>query len=256
MNNKTGQAKPKGRASSVPNKSRRSPKSGRGKRQRRVLAKFPVDYGELFLSVNADKLAAFRDYLSTFQQKYPTCSRARQYVKRMSTLMALYESRMDGSVALLSNDETTMTEGSFDIPVVYDNGATPIERRVRVTKPAGSGNSGSGFYAQLNANDLAQFAQTTTSAYRVKSVESWTIGGESCLVAVQNSSGSAGTEILGASASNYTRIGEGFCGMLTSFPLGALPLYLANETTNIVGHNVGSASGLQVVFDVILECLI
>jgi len=190
------------------------------------------------------------------REAYPRCPRARKRVRELLDISAKVNGLMDGEGGSLSDDVTTLREGSFDIPVVTDAGATPIQRHVRVVKLANSGNAGSGFYSQLNANDLQLYTLLSTSAYRVKSVESWTIGGEKALVAVQNSVGAVGTEILGISGSNYTRIGQGFCGILTSFPMGALPLYLANETTNIVGHNVGSTTGLEVVFDVILECLI
>jgi len=187
---------------------------------------------------------------------YPSCQRARKRIRELLDVASKVNGLMDGEGGTLSDDVTTLREGSFDIPVVTDAGATPIQRHVRVVKLANSGNAGSGYYAQLNANDLSLYTLLSTSAYRVKSVESWTIGGEKALVAVQNSVGAVGTEILGISGGNYTRIGQGFCGILTSFPMGALPLYLANETTNIIGHNVGSATGLEVVFDVILECLI
>jgi len=256
--------------SPVPSKSRRTPRNSKQstqnrrparpatqKRRRRVLYRSPVNYSELIKHIDPIKLAKFRKHYASFAERYPRCPRAKGYIKRIAALLELHDSgKMDGAFASLSNDETTLSEGSFDIPVVYDNGATPIQRRVRITKPASTGNAGSGYYAQLNANDLAPYVNLASSAFRVRSVESWSLGSESALVAVQNSSGSAGTEILGASASNYTRIGSGFCGILTRFPMGALPLYLANENTNIVGHNVGSATGLQVIFDIILECLI
>jgi hypothetical protein len=152
-----------------------------------------------------------------------------------------------------SEETTVMLEGPFDIPVANEAGATPIERLVRVVKAASSGTAGSGYFSQLLPTDLADYVQLSSSGFKVKEVTSWSIGSEEARVAFQTTSND---ELLGNSVSNFTRIGEGFCGVITKFPMGDLPLYLVNETASILGHNVGSQTGLSVVFDIVLELLI
>jgi len=152
-----------------------------------------------------------------------------------------------------SEETTVMLEGPFDIPVVNEDGATPIQRKVRVVKSATAGSATSGYYAQLFPGDFVDYVQLSTSGFKVKEITSWSLGSEEARVAFQTTSVD---ELLGNSVSNYTRIGEGFCGVITKFPMGDLPLYLANETTSIIGHNVGSMAALKVVFDIILELLI
>jgi len=146
-----------------------------------------------------------------------------------------------------------MLEGPFDIPVVNVEGATPIQRKVRVVKAATSGSATSGYYAQLFPGDMIDYVQLSTSGFKIKEITSWSLGSEEAIVAFQTTSSD---ELLGNSVSNYTRIGEGFCGIITKFPMGDLPLYLANETSAILGHNVGSTSALKAVFDIVLELLI
>jgi len=146
-----------------------------------------------------------------------------------------------------------MREAPFDIPVIAEDGATIIERHVRVVKAAGNGSATSGYYAQLFPTDLADYGQLSSSGTKIKRITSYSLGSEEARVAVQTSKTN---ELLGASVSNYTRIGSGFCGIVTDYPLGDFPLYILNETGDILGHNVGKQSGLSVIFDVILEILI
>jgi len=184
-----------------------------------------------------------------------TTEERRSLRKALGYLFAMQERQgeLGEGGAFNSEHTTTMFEGPFDIPVVNQDGATPIERKVRIVKAATAGSATSGYYANLVPGDFIDYVQLATSGFKIKEITSWSLGSEEAIVAFQTSSSD---ELLGNSVSNFTRIGEGFCGIITKFPMGDWPLYLANETANIIGHNVGSQAALKVVFDVILELLI
>jgi len=183
-----------------------------------------------------------------------TTLECRSLRKILKTL--LYKQELQGELgeggAFNSEQTTTMFEGPYDIPVANENGATPIERKVRIVKMASAGSATSGFYAQLKPSDFVDYVQLATSGFKIKEITSWSTSSEEAIVAFQTTSND---ELLGNSVSNWTRIGEGFCGIITKFPMGDWPLYLANETADIIGHNVG-ANSQKVIFDVILELLI
>jgi hypothetical protein len=188
--------------------------------------------------------------LSKLRKTDPECRRLR---KILAHLHMQSRGELGEGGAFNSEQTTTMFEGPFDIPVVNQDGATPIERKVRIIKSATAGSATSGYYANLVPGDFIDYVQLATSGFKIKEITSWSLGSEEAIVAFQTSSSD---ELLGNSVSNFTRIGEGFCGIITKFPMGDWPLYLANETANIIGHNVGSQAALKVVFDVILELLI
>jgi len=84
-----------------------------------------------------------------------------------------------------SQETTVLREAPFDIPVVNEDGATPIQRVVRVKKPANFGSAGSGFYAQLFPTDLSGYVQLTTSGVKIMKITSYSLGSEESIVAFQ-----------------------------------------------------------------------
>jgi hypothetical protein len=102
-------------------------------------------------------------------------------------------------------------------------------------------------------------------------VKSWTVprfnsgasAAEFSAVSVPLQEGSNGTEVMPAWESNWTRVGSGFSGLITKFPLGDFPLFPTGGNSSILTHFIGdgytggdATNFLSVVFDVILECLI
>lgn len=180
--------------------------------------------------------------------------------------------RMIVGDSTLSDDVTTLSEAPPDIPPVPYNNSTVFERKCRVQKLANQGTVGGGLSAYLTVADLIPYTQGSSNPFRVKKVTSWTLprynsgasAAEFCSVNIPLQSGNAGTEVMPTWASNYTRVGEGFTGLVTQFPLGDLPLYVASEgTTNILQHfatdgfmGASATEFLSVVFDVVLECLV
>jgi hypothetical protein len=225
-------------------------------KQRKTLGSLRVPPLRLNKEEMANKLAILEQDLMYYQRSYGNSflkdKRIRKLVNLRDKLRLL--ARMDGDGGVIdSNGTIAMREAPFDIPVIAEDGATVIQRHVRVIKAASSGTAGSGYYAQLLPTDLADFGQPATSGVKIKKITSYTLGAEEATVAIATNST---TELLGASVTNFTRIGAGFCGIVTDFPLGDFPLFLLNSTASILGHNVGTTSGLKVIFDCIIEILI
>lgn len=230
--------------------------SNGAQKQRKTLGTVPGRKIHLTKEEIANKLAILESDLTNYRNRHGAAAlRAKQYRSLVSLCDKLrLLGRMDGDGGVIdSNGTIAMREAPFDIPVIAEDGATIIERHVRVVKPASSGTAGSGYYAQLLPTDLADYGQLSTSGVKIKRVTSYSLGSEEARVAIQTTSND---ELLGAAVSNYTRIGEGFCGIVTDYPMGDFPLFLLNESSDILGHNVGSQSGLKVIFDVIMMILI
>lgn len=206
--------------------------------------------------------------LRELREKYPNCPRVNEWLRK-------YQQRYDRMVtgdATLSDDVTTLSEAPLDLPAVPYNNSFVIERKCRVQKLANQGTVGGGLSAYLTVADLVPYTNGSTHPMRVKEVTSWTLprynsgasAAEFCSVNVPLQQGSGGTEVMPNWASNYTRVGEGFTGMVTKFPLGDLPLFVSSEgTTNILQHfatdgfmGASATEFLSVVFDVVLECLL
>lgn len=228
-----------------------------GTQTRKTLGSLPRPSIRLTREEMANKLAILEQDLTTYQLRHGPSFLRDKRIRKLANLrdkLRFVMDRMDGDGGVIdANGTIAMREAPFDIPVIADEGATVIERHVRVVKAASSGSASSGYYAQLFPTDLAAYGQLSSSGTKIKRITSYSLGSEEARVAIQTHQSD---ELLGASVSNYTRIGSGFCGVTTDYPMGDFPLYLLNETGDILGHNVGSASGLKVIFDVILEILI
>lgn len=246
-------AKPKTKKSSPP---RGATKQGK----RQVLGTVPVNYPILRAKL-ADK-EKLLELVADLRRKYPSCPRVRNRVKKLLQIASA-----DVTTPSLSDDVTVLTEGALDLPPVPRSGSQVIERKVRIFKQANAGTTITGFYAPLTTTDMNPFTQGYA---RLKQVESWTIprddgkgNVEMSSVQVLHQEGASGTEVMPTWSTNWTRVGQGYSGIKTDFPLGDFPLFPTGSTVNLVNHFVGiGGSGasatdfLWVVFDVVLECLI
>lgn len=250
-----------------PTKARRSPQAKTTK-PRKTLSRRKIAYGKLASHLGEENYRGAFFYLRTLEERYPRCPRVQNW---MRSLVSAHNLRVVGD-ASLSDDVTTITEAPFDLPPVPYNNSTPILRKCRIQKLANQGTVGGGLSAYLTVADLTPFTQGSGNVCRVKQVTSWTIpryntpaqGAEFSSVNIPAQTGSTGTEVMPTWESNFTRVGQGFSGLVTKFPLGDLPLFTQSEgTTNILQHFVGDGftSGsatefLSVVFDVLLDVLI
>jgi hypothetical protein len=163
----------------------------------------------------------------------------------------------------------TFREGDHDIPPAPLTGYMEVEYRARITKLATEGTSAGGFYASLKTSDLAPWVGNSSSLFRVKKISSWTAvqptngagtGYHSSDILGQT--GSEGTEILPSWVENWTSIGQGFAGIVSEFPLGALPIMSASGTAATIGNfftalgGTNGASGIPVILDVVFACLV
>lgn len=225
-----------------------------------------INYVNIVRNLGSDHHQAVLEKLRQLQEKYPTCPRVSGWLRRFMDKVHTSE-RMVGD-ATLSDDVTTISEGPFDLPPVPLNGSTIIERKCRIQKVANSGTTAGGLYAALTTADLAAYSD---GVFRVKEVKSWTIpkynsgasAAEFSAVSVPVQEGNSGTEVMPAWESNWTRVGSGFSGLVTKFPLGDFPLFPSGGTATLLSHFVGdgftggsATEFLSVVFDVVLECLI
>lgn len=164
----------------------------------------------------------------------------------------------------LIDDVVSVKEAPFDIPPLALKGFQFLERRVRIYKSATFGTTAGGFNAILAASDLAGYS---AGSFRIKRIVSWTAPTNAATesqfagLLLAGSSGSDGTEALPTWVENFTRIGSGYAGLDVSYPLGDFLLFTNSATTTIATHFTGlggaqGVSGIPVVFDVWLECLI
>lgn len=235
---------------------------------KRTTLKRRVNYTAILRNLGEDYHTKVLEQLEQLRLKYPNCPRVNKWLTKHHQRL----NRMVVGDSTLSDDVTTLSEAPFDLPPVPYNNSTLLERKCRVQKLANQGTVGGGLSAYLTVGDLATYTGGTNGPFRVKEVTSWTIprynsgasAAEFSSVNVPLQSGSTGTEVMPTWASNFTRVGEGFSGLVTKFPLGDLPLFSAPEgSLNILQHFVGdgftggsATDFLSVVFDVVIECLI
>jgi hypothetical protein len=248
----------------MPKKSQKAPKSGAKRTTKKQPYRRKVNYASILQNIGPEQIDRVREALLRLKSKYPGCGRVDSWISKFSH--KLDSSRSLVGDAGLSDDVTTITEGPFDLPPVPLNGSTIIERRCRIQKLANQGTAAGGLYAALTTTECAAYSD---GVFRIKEVRSWTIpnatagasAAEFSAVQVPLQEGASGTEVMPAWESNWTRVGTGFSGLITKFPLGDFPLFPSGTPTTILNHfigdgYVGSATGLSVVFDVLLECLI
>jgi hypothetical protein len=226
-----------------------------------------VNYGAILRNFGPEYQNGVLEQLLRLREKYPLCPKVNRWYRNVLEKSGQF-GRMVGDAGL-SDDVTTIGEGPFDLPPVPLNGSTVIERVCRIQKIANQGTAAGGLHAILYNTDMAPYSD---GVYRIKEVKSWTIpkynsgasAAEYSAVSVPAQQ-DAGTEIMPAWETNWTRVGSGFSGMVTKFPLGDLPLYPGSGgsalelLTHFVGDGFTSGSAtdfLSVVFDVVLECLI
>lgn len=261
---------PKRKTPSKPKQTKKQPNTRRSATSPgKTLSRRKVNYLAIVENLGQKHLSETFERLQRLTSLYPRCPRLQTWIRKLQSRSDL--SRVVGDAGL-SQDVTTLTEAPFDLPPVPYNNSTPIQRKCMIQKIANQGTVGGGLSAYLTVADLANYTEGTSGVCRVKQVTSWTIprynsgasAAEFSSVNVPLQSGSAGTEVVPVWESNFTRVGQGFSGLVTKFPLGDLPLFVSSEgTTNILQHFVGDGftSGsatdfLSVVFDVLLECLI
>jgi hypothetical protein len=210
--------------------------------------------------------------INSYLHSDPTRKASPQVVKWVQNACATYKGHVERSLGMpgYSESVTTQTEASPDIPTVPLSNYQLVRRVCYVPKIASSGNTGGGFFAQLNDTDLTPFVSPGSGTYfRISKVTSWTvpradgnaIQGTFAGVAVSGSAGTNG-EIMPIWSENYTPIGRGFAGIVTRYPLGDFPLYttsgaavpILNHFTSLGG--TGGVSGVPVVFHVEIETLI
>lgn len=166
--------------------------------------------------------------------------------------------------ATREDDVLAIREAPMDIPPLALKGYQLLERTVRIDKLATGGGTAGGFYAILAASDLTPYS---AGGFRVKKVTSWSAPcgnvTESQFAGLQvaGSYATSGTESLPTWVENWTRIGNGFAGVEVEWPMGDFLLFETSSTTTIATHytalgGAGGVTGIPVVFDVIIECLI
>jgi hypothetical protein len=256
----TGQTPRKSSTNSAPLSSAKRTTSKKQPLRRRI------NYVNIVRNLGSDHHRQVLEKLRELRVKYPHCPKVNGWTRRYLDKIHTSERMVDD--ALLSDDVTTIAEGPFDLPPVPYNGSTVVERLCRVQKLANQGTIAGGLHALLQTGDLASFSD---GVFRVKEVKSWTVprynsgasAAEFSAVSVPLQEGSSGTEVMPNWESNWTRVGSGFSGLVTQFPLGDLPLFPTGGNSTILSHFIGdgytggsATDFLSVVFDVVLECLI
>jgi len=231
-----------------------------------LLARRAVDYNHLIATFGG--LEALRERVEAIKQrlsheKLPKKgNRVYKWFRQMDEIV----SRASIGMPNYSDDTTLQYEASRDIPTLPLDGSQFVQRTCYVPKIANLGTAAGGFYAELKVSDLAPFVASGTP-FRISEFTSWTgpLGSspaEFSGVSIAVQSGSQGTEVMPCWSENWTRIGEGYSGIRTVYPLGGFPLWVATQANEVIGTHftslggTGGITGHPVIFHVVIEALI
>lgn len=214
------------------------------------------------LDVMKERLESLRTYLAD-----PKRVPSKRVMEFYNDGVREYEKAVKAGIGMptYSDSVTTQFEAPKDIPALPLSGFQLISRTCLVEKPATGGTTAGGFYATLVGTDLAEF--TTNTFFRLKRVTSWTgtlygsVGSGFAGVAVPPGPASDGTEVMPIWSENWTPVGQGFAGIVTTFPLGDFPQIANTSTSTILTHytalgGANGVTGVPVIFHVEIEALI
>jgi len=236
------------------------------KSSKSLLARRAVDYNHLI--ANFGGLEALREKVEAIKLRLSHGNLPRKGNRVFKWLRQLEELVSRASIGMpnYSDDTTLQYEGPRDIPCLPLDGYQFVQRTCYVPKIASSGTSAGGFYAELKVSDLAPFVALNTP-FRVSEFTSWTgpLGtnpSEFSGVSIATQNGSQGTEVMPCWSENWTRIGEGYSGIRTVYPLGGFPLWVTTQASEVIGTHftslggTGGVTGHPVIFHVVIEALI
>jgi len=232
-----------------------------------LLARRTVDYNHLIshfggLEVLHDKIQAMRLRIMSNPNISKKGNRVLKWLRQMEEVLH----RASIGMPNYSDDTTLQYEGPRDIPCLPLDGYQFVQRTCYVPKIANLGTTAGGFYANLIVSDLAPFVAKDTP-FRVSEFTSWTgplQSGQSEFsgVSVATQNGAQGTEVMPCWSENWTRIGEGYSGIRTVYPLGGFPLWVTTQAAEVIGSHftslggTGGITGHPVIFHVVIEALI
>jgi hypothetical protein len=195
----------------------------------------------------------------------------KRFKDSLAKWIQIYDDAERSNVGMPSGSEsvTTQTNAPTDIPTMPLSGFQLLERKCYIVKPASSGTTAGGFYAELKTTDLSPYITGTSIVFRVKEVRSWTVTSANGVhtgfagVSVAARDGSSSTDsITPIWSENWTPIGQGYAGIITKYPAGDFPYYTeTTDLTPILTHftslgGTGGVTGIPVVFHVIIEYLL